>query len=394
MNTLDTINRPTLAEVEGIAALNNPIIRNLQITQCYFELSAVHAARLPEDANWCTFATWASRQAGQSIRMEDVEDSLERLMRSEALAARAARHLAGVAQSFGAIFSRDEVLRILWELADPRAALERVSAAVAEGNRKVFAEIGWEYARFNEQCLNDPVPLDDKIAAFCAQLRDGEPPQGQSYLRRAFLHYYRALFAADAKTRAELQFMANIEIGYHEQTRLQPEIVAALNAALVDPEEFTARLLAVAFPRGSLLLTGRKLLMGITGRPTPLQRAIHAFVEKLRAELRRIITAKLMVLELPGGQHLKLGEDLQGEFPQRLRDIRDPDLQNLLARVDPTPDSLLHTGAVDWANLGERLHFIVDLFRTRHEAAELFTPPFTSRQVRALKAGRLPRGRL
>ena len=34
------VRAPTVTEVDRIAALSDPIVRNLQITQCYFELSA------------------------------------------------------------------------------------------------------------------------------------------------------------------------------------------------------------------------------------------------------------------------------------------------------------------------------------------------------------------
>src|SRR5512136_2991251 len=61
---------PTTADVDRAAALPDPMIRNLQITQCYHELAAVLAARA-SGTNWCIFATWASRQAGQTIRKED-----------------------------------------------------------------------------------------------------------------------------------------------------------------------------------------------------------------------------------------------------------------------------------------------------------------------------------
>ena len=64
---------PTVAAVERIAALDDPVVRNLQITQCYSELSRAFAARIDGGpANWCTFATWASKQAGQTIRGEDL----------------------------------------------------------------------------------------------------------------------------------------------------------------------------------------------------------------------------------------------------------------------------------------------------------------------------------
>ena len=68
---------PTITEVERIAALTDPVQRNLQITQCYHELAVVLAERSGGGANWCCFATWASKQAGQTIRKEDLGQALE-----------------------------------------------------------------------------------------------------------------------------------------------------------------------------------------------------------------------------------------------------------------------------------------------------------------------------
>ncbi|HSL70052.1 MAG TPA: hypothetical protein VK864_07395, partial [Longimicrobiales bacterium] len=66
-----------LEAVRTIALLPDPVERNLRITQCYYELSKTIAARTAGGANWCTFATWASRQAGQSIRREDLQRAIE-----------------------------------------------------------------------------------------------------------------------------------------------------------------------------------------------------------------------------------------------------------------------------------------------------------------------------
>jgi hypothetical protein len=52
---------PTVDDVERIAAIADPVIRNLRITQCYHELAVTMAARTGTGANWCTFATWASK---------------------------------------------------------------------------------------------------------------------------------------------------------------------------------------------------------------------------------------------------------------------------------------------------------------------------------------------
>ena len=62
---------PSVDDVRRIAAIPNPPVRNLEITHCYSRLAAAFAARGGEGANWCTYATWASRQAGRTIRGED-----------------------------------------------------------------------------------------------------------------------------------------------------------------------------------------------------------------------------------------------------------------------------------------------------------------------------------
>ena len=78
-----TTTAPTVAAVDTIAAGHHPIVRNLQITQCYYELSAAFALRTGPVANWCTFATWASKQAGQTIRKQDLQQSLAALLQKE-----------------------------------------------------------------------------------------------------------------------------------------------------------------------------------------------------------------------------------------------------------------------------------------------------------------------
>jgi hypothetical protein len=68
---------PTIDEIDRIARLGDPILHNLQITQCYDEISQSVAGLTGFSANWCTFATWASKQAGQTIRQEDLLRAFE-----------------------------------------------------------------------------------------------------------------------------------------------------------------------------------------------------------------------------------------------------------------------------------------------------------------------------
>ena len=101
-----------------------------------------------------------------------------------------------------------------------------------------------------------------------------------------------------------------------------------------------------------------------------------------------------MTLHLSGAEVLRLGRDLIGAFPQALAQIRNPRVAALLAQVDPTPNSLGSSGAKDWANFAERMHYIADFFRVYQERQHLFDAPFTTSQVEQLKSGRRPEGRL
>src|SRR5262245_60824997 len=71
------MNAPTVDEVDRISRLSDPVVRNLQITQCYYQISRSIAPITAISANWCTFAIWASKQAGQTIRKEDLVRAFE-----------------------------------------------------------------------------------------------------------------------------------------------------------------------------------------------------------------------------------------------------------------------------------------------------------------------------
>jgi hypothetical protein len=388
------LNPPSITEVNRIAALDDPALRNLQITQCYHELSAALAARTGLSANWCTFAAWASKQAGQSIRKEDLQRTLERVVEDILHPERGDDDFAREMQAAGAAAEAEEIRAAAGQALDFRPAVERASDAVGRGNKKVFEEIGREFARFEAEFLQDVQPDEDKLRRFCETLQPGEPPDGQRYLRQAFTRYYRSFFAADAKARAELLLCANIEIGFHEQTRLQPEIAEALDAAFVSGTQFTLHLLRASFPFQGLFAAAGWLIRRLLGRPARLDQAIQALLAAIQREMRHALTQTMMTIRFPPDWVVKLGDDLQAGFPASLRQIDDPDLRALLARVDPTPDSTSGSGAADWADLPDRLHFIADLFRCFQETPELFEAPFNPEQTAALKAGRMPQGRL
>ena len=265
---------PTVTDVERIVALADPVIRNLQITQCYCELSRAFAARTGGGpVNWCTFATWASKQAGQTIRREDLARTFERLFGRS----REATSVGNAAVASMAELEKrggpERLWEVLWKALKPTAAFDRASAAVARGNRKVFEEIGREFARFLALPRIgggiDPAAL----AAFHDRMRPGDPPAGQGLLRQAFRSYAVAFGESDRKARAELMLLANLTIGWHEQTRLQPEITDALDAPLEEPVKLRRDLLRELL-RSRLGIALRLPVELLPGRASPTKNAL------------------------------------------------------------------------------------------------------------------------
>ena len=382
---------PTVVDVDRIARHADPLVRNLQITQCYHELSSAFAALTGTAANWCTFATWASKQAGQTIRKEDLARTFERLFGQSPRAPEAGNAVVASVSQMSARRGPEGIWEATWETLRPTAAFDRASDAVARGNRKVFEEIGHEFARFLG--LGAAGAVDDQaVARFCHGLLPGDPPDGQRYLRQAFTSYHNAFLEDDPKSKAEWMLLGNLSIGLHEQTRLQPEITEALDAPFADPIPLTRGLLRTLFPhRPSVLL--RILWARLRGRTTPLDIAWRDLATQVRVLAHRAITESLMTLALPH-EVVRLGRDLLGPFPERLKRIENVELRALAQRVDPTPDTPIGSGAEDWADLPERMHFIADLFRAYQERPALFSPPFTPEQVSVLKEGGRPAGQL
>jgi hypothetical protein len=237
----------------------------------------------------------------------------------------------------------------------PFDAVERASDAVARGNLKVFAEIGEQFARY----------LTMDFDAFMAQL---EP----ELLRQAFTGYHG--YGGDPQT----LLLANLRIGLHEQTRLQPEITEALDAPYITAEDL-----------------GRRLCGG--RGPSLVHRAVGTVFKPAQgwmAELaREAITHSLMVLSVPG-RILALGMHLPDPYPDALRDLLNRDLEALIAGYEPVPPALDDCGARDWSDLHQRMHYIVHLFRAFHEQANLFDAPFSEAQIEQFRVGVIPEGEL
>ena len=344
---------PSEDDVRRIGAIANPALRNLEITNCYSRLAAAVAERTGAGANWCAFATWASRQAGRTIRGEDVEAQIQLRLRTGPELLHPLTSLWRALLRRGLLDPGSRLGKLSALLHTPFDAFELASDAVARGNKKVFDEIGLEFARYLHSVPPDAAPDSPETTAFLDGLRPGDPPAGQRHLRDAFIRYQRHALDREPQT----LLLANLEIGMHEQTRLQPEIREALDAPY-----------ATARP----IIGPQKLASRIA---------------------RELITANLMVLSLPG-RVLALGAHLPDAFPEELRVPADQELVALLARFEPAAGAVDDCGAHDWSDYGERMHYIAHLFRAFHATRMLSDAPFSAAQVERILAGAIPDGEL
>src|SRR6478609_7452415 len=186
-----------LADIERVAGLEQPVIRNLWITQHYHSLMGLLSDVLGGgNANWSTFATWASKTAGQSIRGEEVPVEIQQLLIEQA---KVQERLSLLLQAMPGNWAER-----LDPLAIPKAVLGQVSDQIAIGNLKVFAELAPLFAQFWQRFADPGRLIEPELAAFVGGLRHGPAEQdGQDSLKVAFTSYFAAARTSNAKEKAE-----------------------------------------------------------------------------------------------------------------------------------------------------------------------------------------------
>jgi hypothetical protein len=250
----------------------------------------------------------------------------------------------------------------------PLDTIERASDALAKGNQLIFGDIAVEFARY--LAARD---MDEFFAGF----RDGDRP----YLRRAFEHYEMAAREPDADRRAELQYLANMEIAWHEQVRAQPLVTDALEGPVIAAQELGARVLMVIAPPG-LRFGVLAWVVGAGLKP----------LSKFGVALgRQVITEALMTMALPGGRVLELGRNIDSACPDCLMKLENAELRALFRLFG---GDAAECGARDWTDLAQRMRYIARLFRVFHLDGTLGEAPFSVEQVAVMRGGRLPGGEM
>jgi hypothetical protein len=380
-----------MAELPGdiakISSLQDPVLRNLYITQRYRDLSQALAATLGgPNVNWSTFATWASKTAGQSIRNEEVppfigdlvgdaeDDAMHRLGRIAAI-------IDDIVPTTG--------FHASFLLAPVKETIGTVSKSIGDGNLKVFAELAPLFVQFVRTMQTAATPTPAVLAGFLETL-DPRPTAegGQDMLRKAFGNYFRAILEPDDIEKARLVLAGNCQIGVHEQTRLQPQIAEAMDAPI---DTILKKHLHGSLNTGA----GRGVFQQLIGA---IEAPLDDLTDVVEDLWERVATRYLMNLALPGGATLPLGRNIpkdaaaQDFLPTPLQNVTAPDeLVALIKQYDRARGATdVGSGSVDWRVLEDRMNFIVNLFRSRQVHAPLLGQPFSDEQRALIEQGQVP----
>ncbi len=378
-------------DIAKISAMTDAVLRNLYITQRYHDLSSALAEVISQDnVNWSTFATWASKTAGESIRNEEVPSFVVALVGDASDDTEP--HLGAIGSALHALVPTTG-FHTSFLLAPITDTLKDVSTSIARGNLKVFAELAPEFVQFVETFRGDTKIDEAKLGTYLQHFKPGDIEKGgQELLKSAFASYYRARFEPNVTARARMILFGNCLVGLHEQTRLQPEIEAALDAPV--DVIFKDHLHASVKDSAPQSLFGTIV--------DAIETPFLALTDEVEKVWQRVATRYLMRLSLPHGEEIALGRDVPKSaaarpfLPPQLQNITLPtELVGLLVKYDRARgDSDVGSASVDWANLDDRMNFIVNLFRSGQQNLDLLDEPFEAAQRAAFLAGKLPTGRL
>ncbi|HTX09857.1 MAG TPA: hypothetical protein VME22_14655 [Solirubrobacteraceae bacterium] len=429
--------------MDEIASMSDPVIRNLYITQGYHDLALKmgEIVGCRKDASWATFGCWASKTAGTFIRGQELPRILQITLKRHPELAKHAAATGDEAQELVTGISG----MLLHPLRTAAAAFARISVHTAlyigEGNRVVFAELAGSFAGFIE-AFGDGDLGKERLDELLAEYSDGksepdlvtvdhatesinsERRGGQGWLKDMLRTLHQAALTPDKDEKARLMLLASAYGGLHEQTRLQSYIERALGTAIDDV--FIAELRSDAPPvRETQGLVNRMILV--------IGRVVAAVARRVAAEWS---SRHMMTMPLPD-ETIRLGEDIRAEkdgplYPAALVDLEvvrelfdiwntyhpDWSKSDRMAKRMAAPiqrqvvvgtaviqrQVVVGSAASNWGVFQQRMKLILAYFRTRQQCEALHNAPFTagelealardieftSQQLAALSAGRLP----
>jgi len=355
--------------IQSIIERENLVVRNLQVTQGYYRISnALKKCVSSKNINWTTFATHASKTAGQALRHE----LIPRLLKSRML------RMGGYDNTF--MFFKDGLGSADQQINEDQISrlgdvFRQVSLLISDGNITVFDELAWPFTSFVETFKRDWSYNNGKLQTFLDEHLMAGPLSegGQDYLREAFTAFYNARFETRKKAKAEYILLGNLLVGLHEQTRLQPQIEQAMAVPL------------------ELFSDGPK-------SPEERMKAFKKQSPVMREIISKGFTRMMMSITLPS-RELMLGETIIAptgvtSFPSDLLEIENPRCLELVRMFETRQDTLSGSGAGNWSSLRDRMSFVVDFFRSHQQYKRMWEAPFSEEQGAVIESGHFPAGPL
>jgi len=389
---------------------------NRRILRGYFDLS--HALgrllhgdppdRVPENATFPTFAAWVTESLRPDVlrwvdgAADGPSPSDESLWPARRLYARVARQLLDGDDRIGRNIVRGEAA-VHEEIATAtHLLLEHVLTKIPPEKDRGLTDDEWGTAwkAFSDALRDAPTTIS------AGRPTDPLAPRDIKDLQLAVKPYFEVLskglsgqYLSEAKRRerAQLILLANIRVLAYEQRRVQP--VIRRNLAFV-PDALRARL-------GRELMGRNRLSDRLLRKAYETTKPFHDVFETAF----QIAATRGAYSIVVGTEELRFGRDLpmppsanpvlRDDQPEQ--DVRryapgaffPYDLENLELRPtwaafhlhDRSNGEGVHTAVHNWMRYGERMNFLVNLFRSRQQVSALYDPP---RSTPALAIARQP----
>lgn len=326
---ISTLGGPGISaeRIQAIKEVPDPALRNNLITQYYSDVGREFRDCIgPEGGvNWCAWASWASNHVGITVRGEDFP-WLKPLAYGSAVAGAAIGGIPGAMIGMALVGTVEHMVK-------------KSSEAITAGNDEIFERTAPHYTKFVETFKDDSEPNPAKLKKFLQEIGpDGRSEdKGYTRVKRAFSNYYEAKFESDPKKKKELVLLGNAQLVWDEQITAQKDIEDAI-------------------PLGS----------------------------------RKIMTKFWLTVPLQG-QTLRLGEDLPplsdgSMYPKDLETIDNPELKGVLNYFG-VKDTTEGCASKDYTKLDQRMHFILNMFRSKHEEMGNYADTFSESQRHYLRQG-------
>ena len=395
---------PSLDDIHATVDLvpRSPETANEQILSGYVHLSRalgrlLHADEaLPENATFLTFAAWATESLRPDV-IRSVDGVVPRVPRSGAGLRPARRAYRWVAKE--ALVSDDALVRnivhgegaVYEEIATATHLLLRHSIeALAAAKRRPPSDATWSagWDKFTKRLTRSPEMINAHRVTSPLGERDVH------LLQRALQPYFEVLAKGlswpdlgddDRRSRAQLILLGNVRLVAYEQKRVQP--VLERNLAYL--------------PEAVRTWVGSELM----GRNTLVSRALRKAYEhadgvedSLHAAFQIAATRGVYSMVV-GAEELRFGRDLpmpppanpvlrsrqppgdrarygvNAFFPYHLENLRWRPVWAEVQRHDRSSGEGARTAVDNWLRYGERLSFLVNLFRSRQQLSTLYDMP-------------------